>query len=120
MIDKRGTKVPQRIQRKRTKGWRAPPNTVYVGRGSVYGNAFHWDLYKQAHGVTEREAKQWAKSAFEAVWTEHADTDYRKYLEAIKGRDLACWCKPDEPCHGDVLLKLANRHDDAGQGGLDP
>jgi len=22
-----------RIQRKRTKGWRMPPNTIYVGRG---------------------------------------------------------------------------------------
>jgi hypothetical protein len=27
----------------------------------------------------------------------------------LKGRDLACWCKPDEPCHADVLLEIANR-----------
>ncbi len=32
--------TPQRIQRKRTKGWRMPPNTVYVGRGSELGNPF--------------------------------------------------------------------------------
>lgn len=31
---------PQRIQRRRVKGWRAPPNTVYVGRGSKWGNPF--------------------------------------------------------------------------------
>jgi hypothetical protein len=26
----------------------------------------------------------------------------------LAGRNLACWCKPDQPCHADVLLKLAN------------
>lgn len=31
---------PKRIQRKRSKGWRMPPNTVYVGRPGKYGNPF--------------------------------------------------------------------------------
>lgn len=31
---------PQRIQRKRTKGWRMPEGAVYVGRGSKWGNPF--------------------------------------------------------------------------------
>lgn len=31
---------PSRIQRKRTKGWRMPENTVYVGRGTDWGNPF--------------------------------------------------------------------------------
>ena len=26
----------------------------------------------------------------------------------LAGLDLACWCPLDEPCHGDVLLRLAN------------
>lgn len=26
----------------------------------------------------------------------------------LAGRDLACWCRPDQPCHADVLLELAN------------
>jgi hypothetical protein len=26
----------------------------------------------------------------------------------LRGKDLACWCKPGEPCHADVLLELAN------------
>lgn len=30
----------KRIQRKRTKGWRMPPNTIYVGRGTKWGNPF--------------------------------------------------------------------------------
>jgi hypothetical protein len=32
--------MPERIQRKRTKGWKMPPNTVYVGRGSMWGNPY--------------------------------------------------------------------------------
>jgi phosphopantothenoylcysteine synthetase/decarboxylase len=26
----------------------------------------------------------------------------------LRGKDLACWCPPDQPCHADVLLELAN------------
>lgn len=26
----------------------------------------------------------------------------------LAGRDLACWCPLDQPCHADVLLSLAN------------
>ena len=29
-------------------------------------------------------------------------------VSELKGKDLVCWCSP-EPCHGDVLLKYANR-----------
>ena len=29
-------------------------------------------------------------------------------VEELRGRDLACWCPLDRPCHGDVLLELAN------------
>ncbi len=28
---------------------------------------------------------------------------------ALRGRNLACWCKPGSSCHADVLLDLANR-----------
>lgn len=29
--------------------------------------------------------------------------------EDLGGRDLACWCPLDAPCHADVLLELADR-----------
>lgn len=29
-------------------------------------------------------------------------------LDELRGRDLACWCPLDQPCHADVLLELAN------------
>ena len=38
---------PERIQRRRTKGWRMPKNCVYVGRPSKFGNPFEgWMIAK--------------------------------------------------------------------------
>lgn len=31
-------------------------------------------------------------------------------LPRLRGRNLACWCAPSEPCHADVLLEIANAH----------
>jgi hypothetical protein len=30
-------------------------------------------------------------------------------LPEIRGKNLACWCAPGQPCHADVLLEMANR-----------
>ena len=32
--------MPERIQRKRTRGWRMPEGAVYVGRPTKWGNLF--------------------------------------------------------------------------------
>jgi hypothetical protein len=29
-------------------------------------------------------------------------------LAELRGKDLACWCAEDQPCHADVLLEWAN------------
>jgi Domain of unknown function (DUF4326) len=29
----------------------------------------------------------------------------------LRGKNLACWCRLDRPCHADVLLELANADD---------
>jgi hypothetical protein len=34
-------------------------------------------------------------------------------LHELHGRDLACWCPLDQPCHADVLLEIANGGDDS-------
>ena len=34
-------------------------------------------------------------------------------LPELRGKDLACWCKPGAPCHADVLLELANATNDS-------
>ncbi len=31
------------------------------------------------------------------------------WLAPLRGHDLACWCRLDEPCHADVLIEIANR-----------
>ena len=30
-------------------------------------------------------------------------------VSILRGKDLACWCPLDQPCHADVLLELANQ-----------
>jgi hypothetical protein len=36
------------------------------------------------------------------------DDFVRFYIEPLRGKDLACWCPLNQPCHADVLLRLAN------------
>jgi hypothetical protein len=38
-------------------------------------------------------------------------TAIRTWLPELRGTNLACWCRLDEPCHADVLLELANTPD---------
>jgi hypothetical protein len=94
---------PRRIQRLAVKGWRLPPNTVYVGRGSKWGNPFPFDHQRYL-------GKAWAVEAY-AQWlttTLKGMTLLREHLHELRGKNLACWCRPDEPSHADLLLALAN------------
>ena len=72
-----------------------PVHAVYIGRGSKWGNPFvvgrdgtrdeciyHYERYLRAKGL------------------------HRQVYE-LRGKDLVCFCSP-EPCHGDILIKLAN------------
>lgn len=43
---------------------------------------------------------------------EDVDRDQSAIRAELAGRDLACWCPLDQPCHADVLLELANGGDD--------
>jgi hypothetical protein len=36
------------------------------------------------------------------------DPEFAKAVAGLRGHDLACWCSLDQPCHADVLLKVAN------------
>lgn len=86
----------KRIQRKRTKGWRMPENTVYVGRRTKWGNPFK----------VEREEQ---REAAIRMYERHLKNQLLKdpyFLDDLKGKDLACWCPLDKPCHADILLKF--------------
>lgn len=107
----------KRIQRQRTKGWRMPAGAVYVGRPTRWGNPF-----TLGEASAQLDVDGWlikcdgsradAVSAFNAWLTDRMAVGLivlTEWLAALRGRDLACWCPLDQPCHADVLLELANR-----------
>lgn len=91
--------MPKRIQRKRTKGWKMPPNTVYVGRPSPCGNLFKGE---DACEMYEAWLCQLIGGIPRIVFMRPLIQDF------LKGKDVACWCKLTENCHGDILLEIAN------------
>ena len=125
--------TPIRIQRKRTRGWKMPDNTVYVGRPSPWGNPF-----VPGHHINEKmgyitdpiilDEGTMVKDAAHAIelyriWiTGDYKTDFLKkaaskhfeligkprLIAELKGKNLACFCKEGSPCHADVLLKIVN------------
>lgn len=92
---------PRRIQRKRSKGWRMPPGSVYVGRGSKWGNP-----YPVSERITVEQAVQGYAFAVRAGYDNVPGPD--EIRAELADKDLACWCPLDQPCHADVLLKIAN------------
>lgn len=94
------TDKPIRIQRKRVKGWRMPENTVYVGRGSKWGNPYRI-------GAFGPDGKP--MSAVKAIRRFAEEVSRRGNVSELRGKNLACWCGLDQPCHADVLLELANK-----------
>jgi hypothetical protein len=112
---------PHRVQLSRRKGWQMPENTVKVSRPGVWGNPFVV-TEKMKPGATVGGA--WSYVAVPTVedavacYAEMMATDsepghraheLRKRLPELRGRNLACWCRLDQPCHADVLLELANQ-----------
>lgn len=106
---------PKRIQRKRVKGWHMPPNTIYVGRPTAFGNPYRLEFYR-FEDASGRPTKHVASAREMAV------RDFRMWLgvnpqgeiiaarakRELRGKNLACWCRPGQPCHADVLLEIAN------------
>jgi len=98
--------LPKRIQRKRTKGWRMPSNTVYVGRPTKWGNPYIIKQPKVPGGDLMIPMKP-----IEAVVMFKKDLtkgDKKAIKTELRGKNLACFCPLDQPCHADVLLKIAN------------
>lgn len=91
------TDTPKRIQRKRIKGWRKPENAIIVTRGTRYGNPYRASEY----GATA------ALDLYRRYLAAQLNTD-PDFLTPLRGKDLACYCNLDAPCHADILLELAN------------
>jgi hypothetical protein len=102
---------PKRIRLSRSKGWRMPDGAINVARPTKWGNPWIVNPSK----ATEPPTNQYRATADEAVdlyesWVRHAAPFTIADIRAeLAGHDLACWCGPDERCHADVLLWIANR-----------
>lgn len=82
-----------------------PPNAVYVGRPTKWGNPFRVGEYYNGKLLTQDDAVEQHRD-----WLLHSDQGQQllKQIGELKGKDLVCWCTP-KPCHADLLLELANK-----------
>lgn len=104
--------MPERIQLRRAKFWRMPPNTFHVARPSIWGNPFKVGVHGDAAECVAKYRQAWLdalKSAETHPRHPPMPFGHPMYLGVLRGKDLACWCPLDAPCHADVLLELANR-----------
>jgi len=119
--------APKRIQLRRTKGWRKPEGAIVVARPSKWGNPFRieyrpanetyrWVVLSSFKGhilgahETKAEAAAQAVEVYELQIGPLGGYEIPGDLivSELAGKDLACWCKPGDPCHADVLLEIAN------------
>jgi hypothetical protein len=106
--------MPQRVQRKRSKGWRMPPGAIYVGRPSKWGNPFVVGLIscgcrsvgECTHNIMRVGDRAEAVDAFRGI--KRSAQRIAEIKRELRGRDLACWCSLKTLCHADVLLEIAN------------
>lgn len=121
---------PKRIQLRRTKGWRMPAGTIKCDRSSPWGNQYkvdgsprryapRWEVFLCTDGRfagppvgyrnTKREAIAFAVEKHrEALLAPEGELMRRRIRAELAGRDLACWCGLDHPCHVDTVLEIAN------------
>ena len=94
-----------KVLNKRTD--KIPPDAVYVGRPSKWGNPF-----KIHKGKTGLELHLTTREEVITRYCKWITKEEGKYLllrlGELKGKDLVCWCSP-LPCHADILLELANK-----------
>lgn len=95
-----------------------PEGAIYVGRPTQWGNPFTVgedgvttraqavDLFRRyvTHGS--------ALTPDGAVQPTNFGLLARRSRLDLAGRDLACWCPLDQPCHADVLIEIANQEAD--------
>ena len=73
---------------------------IYIGRPSKWGNPFVIGRDGNRKDVIKR---------YEA-WLETQPKLKEEMKKELRGKDLLCYCSP-LPCHGDVILRIANEPD---------
>ena len=90
--------MPHRYQRSRRKGARLPAGVVVVTRPTRWGNPHPLSLGRDE---AVRRYRDDLLAGRLAVTVEDVKRE-------LRGRDVGCSCPLTEPCHGDVLLEVAN------------
>lgn len=104
-----------------------PPNTLYVGRAKGYAGRFgnpvmivRWDNGKyylcdaeDGTGISGPYNDKYSAAVAAVLEFRAYVADFPEIAEAarkdLKGKNQACWCRLDQPCHADVLLEIANQ-----------
>lgn len=90
---------PRRLKLSRQKSARLPKGAVVVARPTKWGNPYRPDKMTRTRAVASYRRDLLAGKLKVSV------EDARRELA---GRNLACWCSLDGPCHADVLIEIAN------------
>lgn len=118
--------MPKRIQMSRQKPWREDnPDAVIVARPSKWGNPFALGHVTTIELLPARISMPILSGDVAPLDRDEAVRLFgyalgrqlfhrpgypciNEIVAELRGRDLACWCPLDQPCHADVLLELAN------------
>jgi len=109
--------TPHRVQLSRKAGWKMPPGTIKVDRSTRWGNRWkvgHTRCVPVGGGCHDFEKIEDSSAAVKCFreMLAFVDRNYpadEEIVAKLRGKNLACWCKLDQPCHADVLLEIANR-----------
>jgi Domain of unknown function (DUF4326) len=123
--------MAERIQLRRTRGWRLPEGAVSVARPGRWGNPYTVaGAIENEYAATTDEARKVAVEFFRGwlLGLEQGDQDrytvgshaydrlwMREHLPELSGKTLACWCPPGVPCHADVLAAVVSGEDEHGR-----
>ena len=92
--------MPRRFRLSRKKGARKPVRAVVIARPSKWGNPHKVGRLTRDQAIAAYERDLYAGRLAITV------ADVKREL---KGRDIACWCRLEDACHGDLLMAIANR-----------
>ena len=109
--------APKRIQLFCKSGWRMPESAAKVDRSTIWGNPFTIDAAEEAgyhgadaelRGLCADSFRRWLDGRFQPDLRPKSRAYILSNVHQLRGKNLACWCPLDQPCHADVLLQLAN------------
>ena len=86
------------------------PYDVYIGRPSKWGNPF--SCKKNSSAKYKVETRQESIDKHRKWITEGEGMYLLDDIHELKGKVLGCWCNPNQTCHGDILVELANKGED--------